>query len=171
VLRAPEPDVSGKEVLHPVRPAIAVAGALLSLALTGCSGAPSGETTSASTAAIPSTTSEAPAGQPAPAELQGTWKLIAIDGKPYEAQFIIAISDRKYAVRSTDVNGDLVVNGSEIAFFNENLCIRGTSGAGSRVGRYAWTLKGRTLHFDLVGSEPCGDRTGIFEDATYKRLG
>jgi hypothetical protein len=150
------------------------AGLLLILSLVGCRGDGSPrESASASTASL-STTSGAtnvPTGDLAPAKLQGTWKLVSLSGKEIKVPLYVAISDRKYALRSTDVNGDFVVNGNQIDFFNESLCTRGTSGSDPRVGRYKWTLKGRKLHFRLLGKEPCGDRTGFFKNATYERIG
>jgi hypothetical protein len=148
----------------------------LAVGLDGCSGASvdgeaSGTSVDKTISASSTAATQGPTGQLAPMRLQGTWKLVSIAGKPIGASLIIAISDRKYALRGTDVNGDLVVKENEIDFFNENLCIRGTSRSDPRVGRYQWTLRGRKLHFRLLGKEPCGDRTGLFEDATYQRLG
>jgi hypothetical protein len=65
-------------------------------------------------------------------------------------------------------HGDLVVNGNEIAFFNAPIC--GLT-LPDGVGRYRWTVKGKTLHFELIGQEPCGGRGDILEDATYERIG
>jgi hypothetical protein len=64
-------------------------------------------------------------------------------------------------------HGDLVVKGSQIAFFNAAICgLQLPDG----VGRYRWAVEGGRLHFDLIGEEPCGGRGGILEDATYKRI-
>lgn len=48
--------------------------------------------------------------------------------------------------------GDVVVNGSEMDFFNDSVCgIQLPDG----VGRYTWTLTGRILHFTPLNQDLC----------------
>jgi hypothetical protein len=149
----------------PARSLPAVLG-LACLTLAACGGgSQSGETIQAATAATTTPASSAPAGGPAPAKLQGTWRLVS---KGPEKGLRIVITDRHYRVVERLAHGDLVVNGDEIAFFNAQICgLQLPDG----VGRYRWALRGRRLHFTLAGDEPCGGRAAVLADATYERLG
>jgi hypothetical protein len=133
----------------------------------------SGGATSASTVSPATTTmsENLPSGSLAPAKLQGVWKLVFLARTRITKPFYVAISERQYSLRGQNVSGDLVVNDNKIAFYNDTLCARGTSETGPLVGWYRWALQGGTLHFRRVGPEPCRHRRGLFDDATYERLG
>lgn len=141
--------------------------ALACLVLTACGGGgpQSDATTQAPTAATTTRASSAPTGDPAPAKLQGTRRLVS-EGP--EKGIRVVITDRHYRVVERLGHGDLVVNGDEIAFFNAQICgLLLPDG----VGRYRWTLEGRRLHFTPSDEEPCGGRADILADATYERVG
>jgi hypothetical protein len=145
------------------RIAIAVASVVVASVQAGCGG-DSGAT---SPAAAPTTIarSGAPTGDPAPMELQGTWKLVS-DNPDHGLLFVI--SDTHYRVPTRFAHGDLVVDGDEIAFFNAAICgLQLPDG----VGRYRWSVHGRQLHLEPVDEDPCGGRSDILENATYRRVG
>ena len=86
-------------------------------------------------------------------------------------------------------NGNVVVNGNEIAFFNGSGCagdafmILSTSpGLGSLrspnngcpislpggVGRYSWTVSGTEAHFEALSPDPCG-RSDLLAGVTWTK--
>jgi hypothetical protein len=141
---------------------VALLGALLAVSLGGCGG---NSAATGPTAAMTSTASGAPTGEAAPEELQGIWELVS--KKNPEKGLRLVISESHYRVVQRLAHGDLVVNGNEIAFFNAAVCgLQLPDG----VGHYRWTIEGERLHFDMVEEDPCGGRSTILEDATYKRI-
>jgi hypothetical protein len=151
---------------------ITLVGVLLALSVPSCGGESSATGTTAASTSPPTATGEsttsasgAPAGDSAPAQLQGTWKLVS--GNALEKGLLFVISERHYRVPTHLAHGDLAVNGTEIAFFNAAIC--GLT-LPEGVGRYRWTVDGDTLHFELIGEEPCGGRADILDGATYKRI-
>jgi hypothetical protein len=63
-------------------------------------------------------------------------------------------------------NGDIVVNGNEIDFFNVGQCgLLLPEG----VGRYQWGLRGATLHFAPLNSDPCPVRHDHFANQNFIR--
>ena len=152
---------------------IALIGVLFAASFAGCGGGSAATGTTGASASPPtapaSSTSKgtaALAGDAAPAKLQGTWKLVS--GNALEKGLLFVITDRHYRVPTRLAHGDLAVNGNQIAFFNAAICgLQLPDG----IGRYRWTVEGGTLHFELIGEEPCGGRSDILEHATYKRVG
>jgi hypothetical protein len=144
----------------------------LVLALLTLSIVPACSRTAASTKeSVPSSTqaptvSRAPAGDDAPPELQGTWRLVT-RGSP-ERGLLFVISDRHYRVPTRLANGDLAVNGNKISFFNAAVC--GLT-LPEGVGRYSWAVRGDRLRFELLGKEPCGGRRDILANGVYRRIG
>ena len=57
--------------------------------------------------------------------------------------------------------GAIAVHGDQIEFSQSSLCF-GT-------GTYRWSLKGGSLLFTEVGSDPCGGRSEVVDGQTYKR--
>jgi hypothetical protein len=153
----------------------AAAALVLALSFVACKSdeVSSGGAASASTGSSAATTmaENLPSGSPAPAKLQGVWRLVSLSGTRITKPLYVAISDREYSLRGQNVSGNLVVNDTKIAFYNDTLCVRGMSETGLLVGLYRWALRARTLHFRRVGPEPCRHRRGLFDDATYERLG
>lgn len=148
----------------------ALAGLLAALVLVGCGGGSTASTTAAATTSAPASSTQsaagAPVGDPAPAELQGTWVLASKHNPEKGLKFVI--SERHYRVPTRLAHGDLVVNGNEIAFFNAQICgLQLPDG----VGRYRWAIRGDFLHFEVIGEDRCGGRSDILDNVTYKRTG
>jgi hypothetical protein len=144
-------------------------GAALMVLVCGCApaAAPGSAASSPILAATPSTLATLgsavwPPGVEVPAELAGVWFFPLHDSR-------ITLAGTRYTVdQSSPVNhasGNVVVNGSEIAFFNGDRCglplPRG-------LGRYRWTQNGSELHFTAVNADPCG-RVDILAGATWTR--
>ena len=153
---------------------LAVIGVLAATVLSGCGGSESPETvagsepTTSESQAGSSTARETLPGDPAPTELQGTWRLVS--GSEELGPIRLVISERRAHVSrgGASSQGDLVVNGSEIAFFNSAVCgLMLPEG----VGRYRWRVNGKMLHLEPIGKDPCGLRVTVFADATYERSG
>ncbi len=64
--------------------------------------------------------------------------------------------------------GAIVVNGDEIDFFNVPNCGL-VLPAG--VGRYRWSLKGTTLHFAPLNTDPCPVRLDHFANQDFAKTG
>ena len=130
---------------------------------TGTTGAPASPPTAP--ASSTSTGTGAPSGDAAPAQLQGTWKLVSKENP--DKGLHVVISERHYRVVTRLAHGDLAVKGNEIAFFNAAICgLQLPDG----VGRYRWTIEGKRLHFELIGEEPCGGRAAISRTRLTSRL-
>lgn len=138
-------------------------GTLAVMALAACGGSDSQPSEAAATGATSQTgpaatavveeTAQPPPGGPAPPELQGTWLFRSESLGPVR----LNITEDRYAVsaggRSTQ--GDLVVDGDEIAFFNSNVCpLELPEG----IGRYRWSITDEKLRLKLLGKDPCSGR-------------
>jgi hypothetical protein len=97
-----------------------------------------------------------PAGGPVPPELSGVWRLGTSAGT-------MRLSGNTYAFGQS--NGNVVVNGNEIAFFNGSGCGMALPGG---IGRYSWTLSGKDVHFVSLAPDPCG-RADLLADVTWTR--
>jgi hypothetical protein len=146
-----------------------VLAALTVTASTACGGSDggvSGETGAApSQQASPATTlaeetGERPSGGPAPAELQGSW-LFRSDAGPVH----LTLSDDRYIL--ADEQGEIVVDGDVIAFFNSN----GVICRPNDIGRYRWAISDQELRLKLLGKDPCGLRVSILTSGPFKRAG
>lgn len=121
---------------------------------------------------MPAATSpaSAPSGGPTPAELQGSWELVSISGKTLKnlGRLELVIRGSHYGFPIGLVRGQIVARGNEIDFYNEDLCgLAFPKG----VGRYRWSLAAEALHLELIGRDPCANRVGVLNDATYRRSG
>jgi hypothetical protein len=98
-----------------------------------------------------------PIGGPAPAQLLGVWVLQPPDPNPMNnLTLTLDATTFTFNITPTDTSsGDIVVNGSEIDFFNGADCHRSLPDG---VGRYQWTLANKVLHFTPLGQDPCGQR-------------
>ena len=169
-------------------PAIAFCGIALVVLASSC-----GQSTSSPTLPTQSVTASPPAasrppGGPVPAQLIGRWLLhtskpdpgLALDGI-INGKVQLTLTATTYRVEAVSNNpnprnpdsGAVVVNKSEIDFFNETsgepLChLQLPNG----VGRYTWTLMGGVLHFAPViqggyAGDPCGRL--VLADQSYMR--
>jgi hypothetical protein len=131
--------------------------------LAACGGDSSAPTEGASQTTAAPTTTAAPK-NPLPEELQGTWfSSTATAADPLR----LYLRESTYVVsRGGSHSGDVEAEGDVLTF--TSIC-GGSNEEGT--GRYRWTLKGDTLHFDLIGTDECGGRSDVLEDATYERRG
>ena len=136
------------------------------LVLGGCGGggAPASSAAGATAATVtsfpslsPSASAEPwPSGGPVPTELSGVWRLGTSAGT-------MRLAGNTYAFGQS--NGNVVVNGTEIAFFNGSGC--GISLPGG-VGRYSWTVSGSEAHFEALSPDPCG-RSDLLAGVTWTK--
>jgi hypothetical protein len=146
-----------------------------------------GQSTSSAKSAAPSATAVALAGGQVPAQLQGDWLLPPAAAQAYQkssgdtcptplavatCMFKLTFAAATYnfeinAPGRTGGGGDVVVNGTEIDFFNGEACAL-TLPAG--VGRYTWSLTGGVLHFTSLNQDPC-PRSPILANQSYSRAG
>jgi hypothetical protein len=152
----------------------AVIGVLAATVLSACGGSESPETT----AGAGPTTSENQTGSttarqtipgdPAPTELQGTWRLVSGSEELGPTRLVIADRLSSASRGGAAAQSEIVVNGDEIVFFNSSACgLMLPEG----VGRYRWRVSGKMLHLEPIGKDPCGGRVTILADATYERIG
>ena len=139
--------------------AIVLAAAMVA----GCGGAGGSASSPAITPAAPtsaSTSSPAaepwPRGDPVPPELAGNWRLAHGAGS-------LRLSGNTYAFGQS--NGNVVVNGNEILFFNGSGCGMPLP---SGIGWYSWTLSDREVHFVALARDPCA-RGDLLADVTWVR--
>jgi hypothetical protein len=147
--------------------ALLIAALLFGSGIAACGGSGSSSTHAGSPPSSASgTAGSPPPGNPAPPELQGTWRLVSRDNP--EKGLLFVISDRHYRVPARLAHGDLAVDGDTILFFNAAIC--GLT-LPDGIGRYRWAVEGGTLRFELVGKEPCGGRSDILAGTAYRRIG
>lgn len=63
--------------------------------------------------------------------------------------------------------GDVVVNGSEMDFFNDSVC---GFPMPEGLGRYTWTLSGNVLHFTSLNQDPCDRFAWLANRSFYRTL-
>ncbi len=145
---------------------------LLTLVLAAC-GSPNAYIPSAapSTSAVASVATQTfavqswPPGGPLPAELVGTWR--PVDPALVGDLTFTPPNQYVFATPAESSGGNVVVSGTEIAFFNGALCgLRLPEG----VGRYRWTISGGELRFEPLNSDPCG-RGSDLQTRKYVKLG
>jgi len=131
----------------------------------GSPGAATTGTAATLTTVVTDTTQQPPGGTP-PAELQGTW-LTDSGGGPLR----LYIRGDRYTLASVaSAQGDVVVDGSVVAFFNQ-------SGAScppdpqDDVGRYKWNISDGKLRLKLLGKDPCSPRVSDLTNAPFERVG
>jgi hypothetical protein len=129
------------------------------------------------------TRSAVPAGGPVPAQLLGDWLMPAAAAQAMggscptpvtlsTCMFRLTFTATTYnwtihAPGFSDGGGDVVVNGSEIDFFNGQAC--GTA-LPQGVGRYTWTLTGGVLRFTSLNTDIC-PRQPFLANQSYTRTG
>jgi hypothetical protein len=128
---------------------------------------PTATTTAAAPAPLTATTTSPlpPSGGPAPEQLIGTWTRVVSTADEAAA---VTFSTNGFRVRDKlgGGNGDIVVNGNEIDFFNVPQCGLVLP---EGVGRYQWTLRSATLHFAPLNNDPCPVRHDHFADQDFTR--
>jgi hypothetical protein len=141
-----------------------------------------GQSTASAKLPTPSVAPSPPPGGPVPTQLLGGWYVLPADinaivgytacqlpSTPAQCSVQIVFT----ATTVTWPNnlgfpsccGDVVVNGSEMDFFNDSGCgIPLPAG----LGRYTWTLSGNVLHFTSLNQDPC-DRFGWLANRSFYR--
>jgi hypothetical protein len=136
-------------------------------------------TASPSVAPSASAVAFAPAGGPVPDQLLGDWYLptAAVDAavvcdKPVTAstcRLSLNLSATKYKFAGTRPSspGEVVVNNTEIDFFNAAQCAQqGLEG----VGRYTWTFPSGVLHLAPLNNDPCGRSAYLANQSFYRTI-
>jgi hypothetical protein len=93
----------------------------------GCShGSPASDASTPTTVSVPAATSSgsAPSGGPTPGQLQGSWELVSISGKPLKnlGRLELVIREGHYGFPIGLVRGQIVARGNEVDLYNEDLC-------------------------------------------------
>ena len=149
----------------------ALAAAVVALAMAGCGQAgasqspaqtPLPPTVAVTAAPTVATTPEPPAPtplNPAPAEMLGRWTYEFAEGDVAT----VDIEATRVSIERLGISRmRLGVIGDELVLSNSNLC------AGE--GRYAWSLEGDTLRFNVIGTDPCDGRQKSFDGVAYTRV-
>jgi hypothetical protein len=131
--------------------------------LAACGG--SNPPASAEPATVAPSTTTAQSASGAPAELQGTWRLVS-DTVPEPTRLYLRETSYIVSRGGGSHHGTYSVDGDTIEF--TSTC-SDTNQEG--VGHYRWTLEGDTLHLELIGKDECSGRSAVLEDATYERSG
>jgi hypothetical protein len=143
--------------------------------LSACGGSGSAQETApnaASSSAGTTTGPGQPPGGPAPPELEGTWVLVSPPADPGEPESQLELSGRHYDTSRRASgglpNGQIAVDGNEIAFFNTPQCELFLP---EGVGHYRWKVSGERLHLDVIGKDPCTVRDSFLKHVIYERAG
>jgi hypothetical protein len=143
----------------------ALLGIAIALLASSCGGS-----TAAANVPAPSAAAGTPRGGPVPAELLGDWfmppaAVEPVSGVPCPSPATVANCFFQLTLMATTYHqaytasggtqaagqGNVVVSGNEIDFFNGLICgLKLPDG----VGRYTWTITAGVLHFTLI-SDPC----------------
>jgi hypothetical protein len=129
--------------------------------------APAAATTTVAASSATATAASRPPGGPAPAQLIGTWTRVI--SNPDDSA-VVTLTPNGFRVVDTlgGGNGEIVVNGNEIDFFNVPQCgLVFPKG----VGRYQWRVQGTKLHFAPLNSDPCPVRHGHFANQDFTTTG
>ena len=129
-------------------------------------GSPAAGSAESPTQTAANETTQRPPGDPPPAELQGTW-LTDMGGAPGR----LYIRGDRYAVSAGgSVQGDVVVDGNVIAFFDANGASCPPDPADD-VGRYKRKISDGKLRMKLLGDDPCSGRVSIMANGPFERVG
>jgi hypothetical protein len=144
---------------------------LLPCLLVACGGANPTTTATAHASATASRTptpaASPPPGGPAPVQLIADWELTPFASNPNNAVDLIVNATTFSFETSGDTNfGDLVVNGTEIDFYNGDGCGLALPDG---VGRYRWSLQGAALSFAPLAQDPCGMRSTHLSNQIYAK--
>jgi hypothetical protein len=151
---------------------LAGVGITLSLLATAC-----GQPSSTASVTTPSVANSRPQGGPVPASLLGDWFLppaivAAVEGDSSCRLLRLTLTATNYrlthdpACGGLTSTGEVVVNKTEIDFFNADVCgLKLPDG----VGRYGWTLTSGLLHFSALNPDPCPRGAAWFDNRSYGR--
>lgn len=119
---------------------------------------------SAPSNSAPAAPPSAPQGDPVPSWLDGAWQQIT------DPTVVLILSGTNYSTAGPGGSGvgNVVVNGSEIDFYNGSACYISLPGG---IGKYRWTISAGVLTFTPLNSDPC-PRAPYWADAKgWRRLG
>jgi hypothetical protein len=114
-----------------------------------------------------------------PAQLMGDWYLqtAAVDvaigcskpitGSTCRLRLNLASTTYSFAGTAPSSRGDVVVNNTEMDFFNAAQC---TQQGPEGLGRYTWTLTGAVLHLSPLNQDPCGRSSYLANNNFYRTL-
>jgi hypothetical protein len=157
--------------------ALALLGIALVVLASSC-----GQPTSSAKVSAASTAPSPPPGGPVPAQLLGGWYVTPADinaavgytacqlpSTPAKCSVQIVFTATTVTwpnnLGFTSCCGNVVVNGSEIDFFNDSGCgIPLPDG----LGRYTWTLTGNVLHFTSLNQDPCERFAWLANRSVYR---
>jgi hypothetical protein len=151
---------------------VAVLGVAIVFLASSC-----GQSTSSANVPTPSAVAHTPATGPVPAALLGDWFLppaivIVVEGDSNCRLLQLTLTTSTYRLTHDPAcgvfasSGEVVVNKTEIDFFNADACgLKLPAG----VGRYVWTLTGGLLHFAAMNQDPCPRGAAWLDNRTYSR--
>jgi hypothetical protein len=151
---------------------MALLGIALVLVASSC-----GQTTASAKPATPSGAASRPAGGQVPAQLLGDWFLppaivIAEEGNSSCRLLKLTLTATAYRLTHDPAcgvfasTGEVVVNKTEIDFFNADVCALKLPNG---VGRYAWMLTDGVLHFLPLNQDPCPRGPAWLANRSYSR--
>ena len=139
-----------------------------------------GQSSSSAQAPVQSAGSSPPPGGPVPTQLLGDWFLppatvSTIMGNDSCRLLKLTLTVTSYHLTHTDnpacgtsSAGDVVVNKTEMDFFNADVCgLKLPDG----VGRYQWAFTGGVLHFTPLNQDPCPRGQYWLANRNYTRSG
>jgi hypothetical protein len=99
-----------------------------------------------------------------PAQLLGDW-FQSNDACAF-IQLTLAATTYRLLHCGVSSSGDVVVNNTEIDFFNADVCGRPLPDG---VGRYTWTITSGVLHFTPLNQDPCPRGASWLANRSYSR--
>lgn len=151
---------------------LAAVGIALGLLVTAC-----GQPSSTANVTTPSAGNERPQGGPVPAPLLGDWFLPpaivgAVEGNSSCRMLRLTFTTITYrlthdaACGGLESTGEVVVDRTEIDFFNADVCgLKLPEG----VGRYEWTITAGLLHLTALKADPCPRGAAWLDNRSYSR--
>jgi hypothetical protein len=88
-------------------------------------------------------------------------------GHAFKNRFELEVRDRQYGFPVGLVRGQVAAHGSEVDFYNEDLCDLAFP---EGVGRYRWSVNGELLYLAGIEDDQCATRRGVLDGAKYRRL-
>jgi hypothetical protein len=123
-----------------------------------------GQSTSSAKQPTTSVAPSPPPGRPVPAQLLGDWFLS--NGYCPLIKLTLAATTYHLAHYGDSSSGEVVVNNTEIDFFNAMPCgLQLPDG----VGRHMWTLTGGVLHLTPLNQDPCPRGAFWLANQSYSR--
>ena len=119
---------------------------------------------SAPSNSAPAAGPSAPRGGPVPSQLDGAWQQVT------DPTVVLILSGTNYSTAGPGGSGvgNLVVNGSEIDFYNGSVCYISLPGG---IGKYRWTISAGVLTLTPLNSDPCPRASYWADPKGWQRLG